>query len=81
MRTVETKTLTAVVKNGVVHVAKADDKRVFAKVRITTPTARSSKKIEQILSAFKAYPNFALVASEISKVEPKAYLTLKGSVA
>jgi hypothetical protein len=69
------------VKNGVVHVAKADDKRVFAKVRITTPTARSSKKIEQILSAFKAYPNFALVASEISKVEPKAYLTLKGSVA
>jgi hypothetical protein len=81
MRTVESKTLTAVVKNGVVHVAKADSKRVFAKVRITTPTARSSKKIEQILSAFKAYPNFALVASEIAKVEPKAYLTLKGSVA
>ncbi len=81
MRTVESKTLTAVVKNGVVHVAKADSKRVFAKVRITTNTAKSSKKIEQILSAFKAYPNFALVASEIAKVEPKAYLTLKGSVA
>jgi hypothetical protein len=36
MRTVETKTLTAVVKNGVVHVSKPDDKRIFAKVRITT---------------------------------------------
>jgi len=35
MRTVESKTLVGVVKNGVVHVAKADDKRVFAKVRIT----------------------------------------------
>lgn len=79
MRTVETKTLTAVVKNGVVHVTRADSKVVFAKVRI--PTTRSSKKIEAILSAFKAYPNFALVASEIAKVEPKAYLTLKGSVA
>jgi hypothetical protein len=81
MRTVESKTLTAVVKNGVVHVSQANSKRIFAKVRITTNTAKSSKKIEQILSAFKAYPNFALVASEIAKVEPKAYLTLKGSVA
>jgi hypothetical protein len=81
MRTVESKTLVGVVKNGVVHVAKADDKRVFAKVRITTNTAKSSKKIEAILSAFKAYPNFTLVAGEIAKVEPKAYLTLKGSVA
>jgi len=45
MRTVESKTLVGVVKNGVVHVAKADDKRVFAKVRITTNTAKSSKKI------------------------------------
>ena len=61
--------------------AKADDKRVFAKVRITTNTAKSSKKIEAILASFKAYPNFTLVASEIAKVEPKAYLTLKGSVA
>jgi len=81
MRTVETKTLTAVVKNGVVHVSKPDDKRTFAKVRITTNTAKSSKKIEQILAAFKAYPNFALISSEIAKVEPKAYLTVKGSVA
>ena len=81
MRTVETKTLTAVVKNGVVHVSKPNDKRIFAKVRITTNTAKSSKKIEASLSAFQAYPNFTLVASEIAKVEPKAYLTLKGSVA
>jgi len=81
MRTDESKTLVGVVKNGVVHVSKADDKRVFAKVRITTNTAKSSKKIEAILASFKAYPNFSLVASEIAKVEPKAYLTLKGSVA
>jgi hypothetical protein len=81
MRTVGTKTLVGVVKNGVIHIAKADDKRVFAKVRITTNTAKSSKKIEAILASFKAYPNFTLVASEIAKVEPKAYLTLKGSVA
>jgi hypothetical protein len=66
MRTVESKTLVGVVKNGVVHVAKADDKRVFAKVRITTNTAKSSKKIEAILSAFKAYPNFSLVAGDIT---------------
>ena len=78
MRTVETKTLTAVVKNGVVHVSKPNDKRIFAKVRITTNTAKSSKKIEAILSAFKAYPNFTTVLDEIQKVEPNAYLTLKG---
>ena len=81
MRTVETKALVGVVKNGVVHVSQVDSKRIFAKVRITTNTAKSSKKIEAILSAFKAYPNFTLVASEIAKVEPKAYLTMKGSVA
>ena len=81
MRTVETKTLVGVVTNGVVHVSNANDKRIFAKVRITTNTAKSSKKIEAILSAFKAYPNFTLISSEIAKVEPKAYLTVKGSVA
>jgi hypothetical protein len=81
MRTVETKTLTAVVKNGVVHISKADDKRIFAKVRITTNTAKSSKKIEAIMAAFAKYPNFSLISSEIAKVEPKAYLTMKGSVA
>jgi hypothetical protein len=81
MRTVESKTLVGVVKNGVVHVSQADSKRIFAKVRITTNTAKSSKKIEAILASFKAYPNFTLVSSEIAKVEPKAYLTLKGSVA
>jgi hypothetical protein len=81
MRTVETKTLTAVVKNGVVHVSKPNDKRIFAKVRITTNTAKSSKKIEAILASFKAYPNFTTVLAEIQKVEPKAYLTLKGGQA
>jgi hypothetical protein len=78
MRTVETKTLTAVVKNGVVHISKPNDKRIFAKVRITTNTAKSSKKIEAIMAAFKAYPNFTSVLDEIQKVEPNAYLTLKG---
>jgi hypothetical protein len=78
MRTVETKTLVGVVKNGVVHVSKPNDKRIFAKVRITTNTAKSSKKIEAILSAFKTYPNFTTVLDEIQKVEPNAYLTLKG---
>jgi len=48
MRKVATETLSGVVKNGTVHISKADDKRVFAKVRITTPTAKSSKKIEAI---------------------------------
>lgn len=78
MRTVETKTLTAVVKNGVVHVSKPDDKRIFAKVRITTNTAKSSKKIEAILSAMGQYPNFDKVLEAVLKVEPNAYLTLKG---
>lgn len=80
MRKVATTTLSAVVKNGVVHVSKADDKRVFAKVRITTNTAKSSKKIQAILDSFKAYPNFTNLLNEIQKVEPKAYLTLKGGV-
>ena len=81
MRTVETKALVGVVKNGVVHVSKPNDKRIFAKVRITTNTAKSSKKIEAILASFKAYPNFTTVLAEIQKVEPKAYLTLKGGQA
>jgi len=80
MRKVVSKTLSATVKKGVVHVSKADDKRVFAKVRITTDTAKSSKKIQAILDSFKAYPNFTTLLGEIQKVEPKAYLTLKGSV-
>ena len=78
MRTVETKTLTAVVKNGVVHVSKPNDKRTFAKVRITTNTAKSSKKIEAILKAMGQYPNFDKVLAAVLKVEPNAYLTLKG---
>lgn len=78
MRTVETKTLTAVVKNGVVHVSKPNDKRTFAKVRITTNTAKSSKKIEAILSAMGQYPNFDKVLAAVLEVEPNAYLTLKG---
>jgi len=78
MRTVETKTLTAVVKNGVVHVSKPNDKRTFAKVRITTNTAKSSKKIEAILSAMGNYPNFDKVLAAVLEVEPNAYLTLKG---
>lgn len=78
MRTVETKTLTAVVKNGVVHVSKPEDKRIFAKVRITTNTAKSSKKIEAILSAMGQYPNFDKVLAAVLEVEPNAYLTLKG---
>lgn len=78
MRTVETKTLTAVVKNGVVHISKPEDKRIFAKVRITTNTAKSSKKIEQILSAMGQYPNFDKVLAAVLQVEPNAYLTLKG---
>ena len=78
MRTVETKTLTAVVKNGVVHVSRPNDKRVFAKVRITTNTAKSSKKIEAILKAMGQYPNFDKVLAAVLKVEPNAYLTLKG---
>ena len=78
MRKVATETLSGVVKNGMVHISKADDKRVFAKVRITTPTAKSSKKIEAILSAMGQYPNFDKVLAAVLKVEPKAYLTLKG---
>ena len=78
MRTVETKTLTAVVKNGVVHVSRPNDKRVFAKVRITTNTAKSSKKIEAILKAMGQYPNFDKVLAAVLKVEPNAYVTLKG---
>jgi hypothetical protein len=78
MRTVETKTLTAVVKNGVVHVSRPNDKRVFAKVRITTNTAKSSKKIEAILKAMGSYPNFEEVLAKVAEVEPNAYLTLKG---
>ena len=78
MRTVETKTLTAVVKNGVVHVSKPEDKRIFAKVRITTNPAKSSKKIEAILSAMGQYPNFDKVLAAVLEVEPNAYLTLKG---
>ena len=80
MRKVATQTLSATVKNGVVHVSKADDKRVFAKVRITTNTAKSTKKIQAILDSFKAYPNFTALLGEIQKIEPKAYLTLKGGV-
>jgi hypothetical protein len=78
MRTVETKTLTAVVKNGVVHVSRPDDKRIFAKVRITTNTAKSSKKIEAILKAMGSYPNFEEVLAKVAEIEPNAYLTLKG---
>jgi pyruvate/2-oxoglutarate dehydrogenase complex dihydrolipoamide dehydrogenase (E3) component len=78
MRKVATETLSGVVKNGTVHISKADDKRVFAKVRITTNTAKSSKKIEQILSAMGQYPNFDKVLAAVLKVEPNAYLTLKG---
>jgi formaldehyde-activating enzyme involved in methanogenesis len=78
MRKVATETLSGVVKNGMVHISKADDKRVFAKVRITTPTAKSSKKIEAILSAMGQYPNFDKVLAAVLKVEPNAYLTLKG---
>jgi pyruvate/2-oxoglutarate dehydrogenase complex dihydrolipoamide dehydrogenase (E3) component len=78
MRKVATETLSGVVKNGTVHISKADNKRVFAKVRITTNTAKSSKKIEQILSAMGQYPNFDKVLAAVLKVEPNAYLTLKG---
>jgi pyruvate/2-oxoglutarate dehydrogenase complex dihydrolipoamide dehydrogenase (E3) component len=78
MRKVATETLSGVVKNGTVHISKADSKRVFAKVRITTNTAKSSKKIEQILSAMGQYPNFDKVLAAVLKVEPNAYLTLKG---
>ena len=78
MRNVATETLSGVVKNGTVHISKAEDKRVFAKVRITTNTAKSSKKIEQILSAMGQYPNFDKVLAAVLKVEPNAYLTLKG---
>jgi hypothetical protein len=78
MRKVATESLNGVVKNGTVHISKADDKRVFAKVRITTNTAKSSKKIEQILSAMGQYPNFDKVLQAVLKVEPNAYLTLKG---
>jgi len=78
MRKVATETLSGVVKNGTVHISKADNKRVFAKVRITTNTAKSSKKIEQILAAMGQYPNFDKVLAAVLKVEPNAYLTLKG---
>ena len=78
MRTVESKTLTAVVKNGVVHVSRPNDKRIFAKVRITTNTAKSSKKIEAILKAMGSYPNFEEVLAKVIEIEPNAYLTLKG---
>ena len=78
MRKVATETLSGVVKNGTVHISKADNKRVFAKVRITTNTAKSSKKIEAILSAMGQYPNFDKVLAAVLKVEPNAYLTLKG---
>jgi len=78
MRKVATETLSGVVKNGTVHISKADNKRVFAKVRITTNTAKSSKKIEQILLAMGQYPNFDKVLAAVLKVEPNAYLTLKG---
>jgi pyruvate/2-oxoglutarate dehydrogenase complex dihydrolipoamide dehydrogenase (E3) component len=78
MRKVATETLSGVVKNGTIHISKADNKRVFAKVRITTNTAKSSKKIEQILSAMGQYPNFDKVLAAVLKVEPNAYLTLKG---
>ena len=78
MRKVATETLSGVVKNGTVHISKADNKRVFAKVRITTNTAKSSKKIEQILLAMGQYPNFDKVLAAVLKVEPNAYETLKG---
>jgi formaldehyde-activating enzyme involved in methanogenesis len=78
MRKVATETLSGVVKNGTVHISKADSKRVFAKVRITTNTAKSSKKIEAILKAMGQYPNFDKVLAAVLKVEPNAYLTLKG---
>jgi hypothetical protein len=78
MRKVATETLSGVVKNGTVHISKADNKRVFAKVRITTNTAKSSKKIEQILLAMGQYPNFDKVLAAVLKVEPNAYVTLKG---
>jgi hypothetical protein len=78
MRKVATESLNAVVKNGNVHISKADDKRVFAKVRITTNTAKSSKKIEQILKAMGQYPDFNKVLDAVLKVEPNAYVTLKG---
>ena len=78
MRKVATETLSGVVKNGTVHISKAEDKRVFAKVRITTNTAKSSKKIEAILKAMGQYPNFDKVLAAVLKVEPNAYLTLKG---
>jgi hypothetical protein len=78
MRKVATETLNAVVKNGNVHISRADDKRVFAKVRITTNTAKSSKKIEQILKAMKGYPDFNKVLNAVLEIEPNAYVTIKG---
>lgn len=79
MRKVQQATLVGVVKNGVVHISTADSKRVFGKVRITTNTAKSSKKIEAIVKAFSKYPNFALIMSDVQKVEPNAFITLKGN--
>lgn len=78
MRKVATETLNGVVKNGTIHISKANDKRVFAKVRITTNTAKSSKKIEAIINAMGQYPDFNKVLAAVLKVEPSAYLTLKG---
>lgn len=78
MRKVATETLNGVVKNGTIHISRANDKRVFAKVRITTNTAKSSKKIEAIINAMGQYPDFNKVLAAVLKVEPSAYLTLKG---
>ncbi len=45
MRKVATETLNGVVKNGTVHISKADDKRVFAKVRV--PIYKDGKETGQ----------------------------------
>jgi len=85
MRTVncEDNSTVGVVKNGVIHVysMSADgnkEGRVWAKVRITSATAKSPKKIYSILHSFEMMPDFSKTLEAIQETEPEAYLTVKG---
>jgi hypothetical protein len=85
MRTVNCGDISTVgiVKNGVIHVYSmgADgnkEGRAWAKVRITSATVKSPRKIYSILHSFEMMPDFNATLKEMQEIDPQVYLTVKG---
>jgi hypothetical protein len=85
MRTVncEDNSTIGVVKNGIVHVysMSADgvkEGRAWAKVRVSSSTVKSPKKIYSILHSFEMMPDFSKTLEQMQEIDPEVYLTVKG---